>query len=204
MKWLENALFAPMLCDLSKGTTRQQFSGEKNGWICGEKLFHPSEEWIGFLMRAKSAALASGLSNQVANGIIGSLEEFKSNITEHSRSPNSGYVVFTSTADKFEFVVADYGIGVLSSLKESSKYSHLSDYSEALKLAISDGVSRHSELGRGNGFRPLLVGLANIANRVRFRSGDYVHEFVKTSPTEIQSSTIERVYLKGFMCAVEF
>jgi hypothetical protein len=49
-----------------------------------------------------------------------------------------------------EFVVADRGIGVLSSLKQNPEYADLSDAGAALQLAITDGVSRFpSETGHG-------------------------------------------------------
>jgi len=43
-----------------------------------------------------------------------------------------------------------------------------------LRLALTDGVSRYGkEAKRGAGFRPIFVGLANLAGSLRFRTGDH-------------------------------
>jgi hypothetical protein len=83
-------------------------------------------------------------------------------------------VVYGVGQNSFELVVSDAGVGVLDSLRSNSEYSNLSDSGTALKLALSDGASRHGSMsGRGYGISQLFRALAHDAGELRFRSGDY-------------------------------
>jgi hypothetical protein len=88
------------------------------------------------------------------------------------KAANTGFVAFRAIPEAFEFVVADRDIGILNSLKTAAEYAHLTDHGHALRLALSEGCSRHgTAAGRGMGFRPLFIGLANLHAGLRFRSG---------------------------------
>lgn len=202
--WSHSDLTSAMFDDFASKRSRSQLNGSLTGWIIGPELFEPEINWTGFLMRAKKAAVNAGFDRRTANGITGAFEEFRSNIYEHSRNTGTGYAAFHSTEGNFEMVVADFGEGVLNSLRRNDQYTSLSDHGEALRLAVAEGISRHTSPDRGNGFRPLLVGLANIASHVRFRSGDHSHEFKRVSEAGINSNTTQRVFLPGFLCAVIF
>lgn len=201
---IHSPLTSRLLEDFSTGRSSPQLNGSKTGWIVGEELFESESVWLGFIMRAKKAASNVGFGRRTVNGITGALEEFRSNISEHSENQMSGYAAFLGDKGIFEFVVGDSGVGVLNSLKCKEEYSKLSDYGEALRLALTEGISRHDDVGRGNGFRPLLVGLANIAGHVRFRSGDHSYEIDNISPCDIRTNIYQKVHMKGFSCATSF
>ncbi len=152
-------------------------------WVCpdgrrigflrtGAKL--PAEEtvWTGFGLAAQQAAVASGFSARIAAQLAAAIGEMHSNVYEHSGASATGLVAFRAGATRFEFVVADRGMGVLESLRSHSDYSGMNDHAEALRLTLTEGVSRHgANTGRGLGFRPLFIGLANLNGSLRFRSG---------------------------------
>lgn len=204
LSWLYSPLTSRLLGDFFAFRSSSQLNGSKIGWIVGKKLFDREQVWFGFIMRAKKAASNVGFDRRTVNGITGALEEFRSNISEHSENPESGYAAFLGGEGTFEFVVGDAGVGVLNSLKRKEEYSNLSDHGEALRLALTEGITRHNDVGRGNGFRPLLVGLANIAGHVRFRSGDNSYEINKVSNEEIRTNINQKLYMRGFSCATSF
>lgn len=103
-------------------------NGSKTGWIIGQELFDTDTGWVGFVMRAKKAASNAGFSRQVANGITGALDEFRSNIFDHSQSPETGYAAFFGSNGVFEFIVGDFGVGTLNSLRTNPNYASLSDH----------------------------------------------------------------------------
>ena len=97
-----------------------------------------------------------------------------SNIVDHSQRADTGLVGYRWSSTEFEYVVADSGIGVLSSLRKNSDYSNLADSGQALEIAIQEGESRHGRnVGHGGGFRHLLNNIANRNSYLRFRSGDH-------------------------------
>lgn len=171
------------------------------GYANASYLSASGNHFTDFEMRAKRAARSAGFSDDVAGKLIAAISEMLSNILEHSDMPRSGYVVFESTPGKFEFVVGDHGIGALQSLKRNPDYSKLQDGGTAIELALREGVSRHQEKGHGFGFRPLLVGLANMCDFIRFRSDDHCREYTRHSSGEIAAQTLEKAPLKGFSCS---
>jgi anti-sigma regulatory factor (Ser/Thr protein kinase) len=136
----------------------------------------PADEtvWTGFGLAAQQAAVASGFSTRIAAQLVAAIGEMRSNVYEHSGAASTGLIAFRAAANRFELVVADQGMGVLESLRNSCDYRSINDHGEALRLALTDGVSRHGvNIGRGSGFRPLFIGLANLSASLRFRSGDH-------------------------------
>lgn len=131
-------------------------------------------EWDQWTTHAENIAKAQGFNAQLIAGLLGALIEIQDNVYEHSGAPETGVVAYASTASSFEFVVADRGIGVLSSLRQNPKYADVSDAGAALSLAITDGVSRFpSETGHGQGFNQLFRALVGQNAELRFRSGDH-------------------------------
>lgn len=131
-------------------------------------------EWDQWTTHAENAAKAQGLSANLVAGLLGALVEIQDNVYEHSNAPETGVVAYATTSNSFEFVVADRGIGVLSSLRQNPNYASVSDAGAALRLAITDGVSRFPlETGRGQGFNQLFRTLVGHNAELRFRSGDH-------------------------------
>ncbi len=92
-------------------------------------------EWDQWTTHAENAAKAQGLNANLVSGLLGALVEIQDNVYEHSKAPETGVVAYATTSNSFEFVVADRGIGVLSSLRQNAAYSNLTDAGAALRLA---------------------------------------------------------------------
>ena len=173
------------------------------GYVAVSAFLNDENVETNFYVRARRAAEFAGFQKAEAAQFVAAIVELYNNVTEHSGAVESAYVAFAAYEDCFEFVVADAGIGVLQSLKFSSEYVNLSDSGSALELALSEGVSRHDgRLDRGRGFRPIFVGLANISEKLRFRSGDHAREMVRLSDGSIPTVTRQKSELTGFFCSV--
>jgi hypothetical protein len=160
-------------------------------------------EWTAFAIDAKRAAVQSGLSTDWAAQMVGAMGEFRSNIHEHSEAVATGLICFRATPGLFEFVVADRGLGLLSTLRRSPEYTNLADHGEALRLALTDGASRFGfDCGRGYGFRPLFTGLANRQASLRFRTGSASLVIDGTTPTLVRAHPGRKVHLPGFHISV--
>ena len=134
----------------------------------------PGADWDQWTTHAENAAKAQGFNSHFVAGLLGALIEIQDNVYEHSGAPETGVVAYATTPNSFEFVVADRGMGVLSSLRHSPKYADVGDAGAALQLAITDGVSRFpSETGHGQGFNQLFRTLVGHNAELRFRSGDH-------------------------------
>ena len=130
--------------------------------------------WEQWAKHAENAAVATGLTKGLVSGLMGALGELQDNVFEHSGRPESGVVAYAAGNGAFEFVVADAGRGVLASLRENPEFSLLADSGAALRVAVSDGASRHARnTGHGYGIGQLFRALAQDAADLRFRSGDH-------------------------------
>jgi hypothetical protein len=159
--------------------------------------------WISFCVAAQQAATVSGFSTRIAQQLVAAIGELRGNIYEHSRAPRTGLIAFRAGISSFEFVVADRGVGVLESLRTCSEFEGISDHGEALKLALTEGVSRFgSKARRGYGFRPIFVGLANIRGYLRFRSGDHALIIDGTKPSLATARPAQKPTLRGFIVSV--
>lgn len=134
--------------------------------------------WSAFGMRLQTAAETMGVGKRFAQGISAALQEMASNAAEHSQLPESALVGYSLRGDVFAFAVADAGEGLLASLRRCTEFKSLRDSDEALKAAVTNGVSRYGgSSGRGGGFRQLLSSLEFAGCQLRFRSGGFHLEF---------------------------
>lgn len=130
--------------------------------------------WDQWTLHAENIAKSKGLNSQLIAALMGAMVEIQDNIYEHSGAPETGLVAYAVTAESFEFVVADRGVGVLRTLQENPRYADLPDAGVALQEMIKDGVSRFpSETGHGRGFSQLFRALVGQNAELRFRSGDH-------------------------------
>ncbi len=131
-------------------------------------------DWDQWASHAENAARRHGLAPALAAGLLGALLEMQDNVYEHSGAPETGLVAYAVTAQSFEFVVADRGVGVLATLRQNPRYAAVPDAGAALREAIEDGVSRFpDDAGRGTGFNQLFTALVGHNGELRFRSGDH-------------------------------
>jgi hypothetical protein len=178
---------------------------EHTGFITAVRDPHDEErlEWISFCAQAQKSAERS-LPKSVALGMVGAMREMDNNVYEHSERHEDAVVAFRGTKEDFEFVVADSGIGILNSLRQSPDYQHLRDPGTAIKTALSDGQSRcrYIDPARGLGFHDLFVGLANLNGELRFRSDDHALTIDGASPSLMKAQLSQKVPLQGFVASV--
>ncbi|MQU72477.1 ATP-binding protein [Sinorhizobium meliloti] len=173
------------------------------GFIPVSSLVSSHLVWTETINRLKRLSVNAGFSSDHSGKFVAAIGELWSNVIDHSQRSDTGYIAFSHEPGRFEFVVADRGVGVLASLKSNPAYANLNDHGRAIELVLSEGVSRfYTEDGHGYGFRPLFVGLANIAQNLRFRSGDHAREIVRTADGPPESRTYELAPLPGFLCSV--
>ena len=188
--------------------------GGQKRWVCPDtrsigffKTATPTSksetDWIRFGLVAQKAATESGFPSQTAAQFVAAFMEFYSNIYEHAQAQDTGIVVFHAYSGWFEFVVADRGIGILESLRMATAYTRLNDHGEALELALAEGISRYgSSSGRGYGFQPLFIGLANLNGDLRFRSGDHALTIDGQKPTLMKAKIAQKPFIPGFFISV--
>jgi anti-sigma regulatory factor (Ser/Thr protein kinase) len=159
--------------------------------------------WVKFGVAVQFAAVSAGFSRNIAAQLVGAIGEMQSNVYEHSQAPETGIVAFRGRSGTFEFVVCDSGIGALKSLTTCPEFQQVSDHGEALRLTLSDGVSRHGRnAGRGLGFQPLFTGLVNLNGALRFRSGDYALTIEGKDPRSLPARLWQKPRVRGFLASV--
>lgn len=96
-------------------------------------------------------------SLNMSEGVKGSLKmalnELMINVFDHSESPKGCYVCAQSyeQAQKIRLCIADFGIGILASLRKNKEFAGLhSDY-EAIMTAVKEGVTSRSTRFAGYG-----------------------------------------------------
>ena len=153
-------------------------------WLCPESKDHrflrtndsddPAITLL-FCSAAEKAAVSAGFGKQVARQLVAALSEMLDNIYWHSRRPSTGLAAFKAQSRKFEFVVADRGIGILR--EKSARMCRVlwGVRSRGCIASCADGrvLKTWQWLKpRSRGFSPLFVVLSNLNGSLRFRSGD--------------------------------
>ena len=203
--WLAMNGISPMIAALSH--RRHQWICPSSRSACVYRAYTTAQEeefsWVQFGVAIQYAAVSAGFSRNVAAQLVGAIGEMQDNIYQHSQSPQTGIIAFRARSGCFEFVVCDRGIGVLQSLTSCSDFQDVTDHGEALRLTLSDGVSRHGRgSGRGLGYRPLFTGLANLRGALRFRSGDYALTIEGDNPDMPSAKLGQKPPLQGFFASV--
>jgi hypothetical protein len=155
-------------------------------------------------MDAQRAALnVAGLPGTTPGQMAAAMRELENNIHEHSQSAATGLLAFRAARGVFEFVAADRGIGVLTSLQQCPLHRTIQDHGKALQAALTDGTSRFgAESGHGYGFRPIFTGLANLRGFLRFRSGDHALTIDGTSPSLTRAQLAQKPAIDGFFASI--
>ena len=205
-KWLSLDVYSKLLSAFGTWkTTWTCPNGGSVGFLRTRNESSPSVErqWIGFGLRCQKAAARAGFSRDTAAQFVGAIGELRSNVHEHSQAEESGLIVYSASDGRFEFSISDQGIGVMASLNEGTKQQVAEDHGEALRLALTEGVSRYGKgVGRGYGFRPLFVGLANLRGALRFRSGDHTLTIDGGTPSLMTAQISEKAKIRGFVITV--
>lgn len=144
----------------------------------------PTDEWRLWFSRADQAAQAAGFASRTAAEIMGAFGELQDNVFRHSQAYATGLIAHAVTAEGFELVVSDRGIGVLKSLRSHPDHADLKDAGGALRRALANGETRFGrDSGCGLGIGQIFRALANHDGDLRFRSDDHVLEIEGDSPT---------------------
>ena len=175
------ALQDPLAAAVEKAMARGEIAGAQFGARVGVFPLRRyasggdgADHWSLWASRAEQAAVAAGFPKPIAAGIVGAVGELQDNVFRHSQKSDTGLAAYAATNRSFEIVVADAGVGVLASLRESAEYAHLKDAGAALKVAVEDGNSRFGRAsGNGFGIGQIFRALANHDGELRFRSGDH-------------------------------
>ena len=205
-KWLILDGVAPLVSALE---------GEEESWVsptqrdtgfiaAGRRGRDGDKRFTGFLMNAKRAGNeVAGLPAAVSGRLVAAMEELENNIHEHAGAPETGFLAYRAEPGAFEFVAADRGIGILSSLRRHAVHADLPDEGKALEAALTDGVSRYGpNSNRGHGFRSIFTGLVNLHGELRFRSGDHAITMDGTSPALATSRISQKAPIDGFFASV--
>lgn len=198
--WLDSRHFRRYLTD--RGRPWFVEDPYPHGFIPIPSMVSSPLVWTEMINRLKRLSIGAGFSDDHSGKFVAAIDELWCNVVDHSQRSDTGYVGFSLEPGRFEFVVADHGVGILASLNSNPIYADLKDHGRAIELALSEGISRyHKDDGHGFGFRPLFIGLANIARDLRFRSGDHAREITRVSGAPPEARTYEIAPLPGFFCS---
>jgi hypothetical protein len=106
------------------------------------------------------------MSEGVKDSLVMSLNELMTNVFDHSESQRGCYVCAQSyrRARTIRLSIADFGIGIQSSLRKVPAYQHLASDYDSIVLAVQQGVS--SRIDKDAGY-----GLTHINRFIRVNEG---------------------------------
>jgi anti-sigma regulatory factor (Ser/Thr protein kinase) len=183
--------------------TSIQARGREFCWVPATPEAFGCPCWKAFRKRFQDAAERSGFPKTTAQGLTGACDEMATNVFEHSTACDTGMVGYRWTKGEFEYLVADAGEGVLSSLRRHPDYQDVEDAGTALKTALTDGESRFGrESTRGYGFHSVFRSLLGLGGALRFRSGDQRLEIEGVSPVLGTATLAQTAFYQGFLVSV--
>lgn len=201
VSWLDAGSLGPLHAAMA-GSSQHWLQGDGRCGLIKAQGIVDETTLRSFKIDAHKAALAAGF-DRAAPLLVAAIGELVGNIVDHSQAVATGVVAFLGRPNSFEFVVADCGIGVLSSLHQSPDYLHLGDEGQALAAMVEPGVSRYDvKLGHGNGFRPIFERLADMQGQLRFRSGDHALTLDGRFGDRVARQVSQRPKLRGFLTAI--
>lgn len=205
-KWIAFENVAAFVAALEQSTERWVSPTRQDTGLIRANRSGPDADtrFTDFLMTAKRAGRRiSGLSPAISAQLVAAMAELENNIHDHANATETGVLAYKAEPGLFEFVAADRGIGILRSLRQCESYAALADEGEALRAALTDGVSRHGLNSRqGHGFRPIFTGLANLRSELRFRSGDHAITMDGTNPDLSTARIRQKALIDGFFASV--
>jgi anti-anti-sigma regulatory factor len=151
-----------------------------------------------------------GYSLTMSDGIKGSLKmalnELMMNVFDHSQSPHGCYVCAQSyeQAQKIRLCIADFGIGILNSLRKNPELAQLDNDHGAITMAVKEGVT--SRAGGYAGY-----GLSHINRFIKVNEGKMFilsgkgkvfWDFAKSSKSKKKEQTM-RVPFQGTIVKLE-
>lgn len=172
--------------------------------VRAQQATHRMEDLARLGIEAQKSANVARIPKPAVLRMTSALGEMFDNIFEHSDAALTGLTAFRSLPGSFEFIVADQGMGVLSSLRRSPRYADLADHGEALGCALQPSVTRYDGADRGHGFDRLVEGMANMNSELRFRSGDALIQMSSFNGGRAKPIVAKRPALPGFIISAKF
>jgi anti-sigma regulatory factor (Ser/Thr protein kinase) len=156
-----------------------------------------------FYLEAHKKGLACGYPSRLVAQFIAAVGELLGNVIEHSNAAQTGTAWIRCTPREFEFGISDHGVGPRASLLSGPAGLQPKSDTEALTMMLTDGVSRYGiDQGRGRGFRPIFVGLSNLAGYMRFRSGSGSLTVQGTISPDIAATPAQKPHVEGLLLSV--
>lgn len=160
--------------------------------------------WVAFVQRLRHAGLAAGFDTVTARKLAGTFGELADNIWQHSGATHTGLVGYRRVIGRFEFVIADAGIGVVASLNKHLEFIGLTDAGVALETALTLADTPYGRrTGRGQGYRRMLASLLDLTGSLRVRSGDHGVSMSGMDLSLRTASTFQSAQFTGFFQAIE-
>ncbi|KPF67399.1 hypothetical protein IP69_13775 [Bosea sp. AAP35] len=198
--WLDQGSLQPLLNALTTRSRQWLAPDGRRGLVTGAGL-ELEEILTSFKIDAHKAALAAGFEKAAL--LVAAMGEIIGNVVDHSEATDSGMAMFSAEAGRFEFVIADAGIGALQSLTRNPDHKGIGDEGTALQAMVETGVSRFAgDTGHGNGFRPIFEKLADMTGQLRFRSGDYALTLDGRFGDRIARQVSQKPKFTGLLAAV--
>jgi len=152
------------------------------------RYFRGSNPMLIEVTRIESASMLSDLLDRIilvprqnlkyretdAYDIAIAVSEVTQNTFDHNSS-SYGFLsmqVYKSNPPFLEIGIADYGDGLLSTLRRNPKYKEIDDDKDAIAHCIRLGTSEHDDLTRGTGLHHLLEITYKHEGLVQIRSGN--------------------------------
>jgi len=163
-----------------------------------------SQRYHPFESRFCKAAKQAGFGDKAA-ALAGALYEMADNVAQHSgadsHNPSPGLLGYYICDSHVAFAVADFGRGVLNSLKDNPAWEHLTDSKAALMEVVTNHASRRQYGGDGEGFKEVFRSLANLNGMIELLSGNGRVRIVSTSDGR-QAAPQFTAPLPGFQLSV--
>jgi hypothetical protein len=133
-----------------------------------------SDHFSLFLERFCRSMKCEGFPAKFADALAKVGDEMVDNVVQHSAMtpPFSGIAGYHVQEGRASFSVADVGRGILATLRDSPKWTHLENARSALRAILSEGASSRVDQGAGEGFKQLFASLVDHNCLIRLRTDD--------------------------------
>jgi anti-sigma regulatory factor (Ser/Thr protein kinase) len=143
--------------------------------------------WTALKMEFMRTLRTNGFSKTVSSRITGAIAELTNNVWDHSERTNTGLLGFDVRNQQFTVVIADFGIGVLESLRKNPAHQAVLTPAAAIEKALIPGISRFQDPSRGAGFIDFLSVVTDLHGVARLRTGNVALTISRTQEKEVRS-----------------
>ncbi len=144
-----------------------------------------------------------GFPPAFANALAKVGDEMADNVVQHSTTtpPFAGITGYHVQDGRAAFCSVDVGRGILASLRDSLKWTHLQNARSALRAIVTEGASSRADQGPGEGFRQLFKSLVDHNCLIRLRTDDAMLT-VAEGLTEREGGEVTSPQLSGVQVSI--